>query len=365
MKPNKSHREWTRWCCWLLAVSFLLMGSAAAFTLVVDPDQIYHPMIGGRPRFNRYLQRFSVPGLARTAGYEIALAGTSMLQNIPNSAVERLCGGKAVNLCMAGASIHEEAATLRLILRHPGTKIVLLTMDYNSFSGGAIEPVPGVDLVFPAYLYDDSLLDKFPYFLSLDSILTSWRALRGPLREGETLDSDWPWKFPDTMKFAAAHAVQGIDPRAINRGFGMSNLNLESMKAAFAANMFPLLERNKTVRIHFVFPPYSILVWHDYAQRGQITVYFAFKKWLIEQAERIGHFDIVDYQDRTDIITNMSLYADVYHVNERITEELVHSACTGDAVLTRDNFEQRTQSLLHLVQSTDPDAIVREARGGR
>ena len=153
----------------------------------------------------------------------------------------------------------------------------------------------------------------------------SYRALCSPLREGETLDSDWPWKFPDTMKFEAAHAVEGIDPRAINRGFGMSNLNLESMKAAFAANMFPLLE----------------------------------------QAERIGHFDIVDYQDRADIITNMSLYADIYHCNERITEELVHSACTGDALLTRQNFEKRTRSLLHLVQSTDPVAIVKEARGSR
>lgn len=365
MNRNKSRRKWTHWCCWLLAASFVLMGSAAAFTLVVDPYQIYHPMIGGPPRFNRYLQRFSVPGLARTARYEIALAGTSMLQNIPNSAVERLCGGKAVNLCMAGASIHEEAATLRLILKHPGTKTVLLTLDYNSFSGGAIEPVPGVDLVFPAYLYDDSPFDKFPYFLSLDSLLTSYRDLRAPLREGETFDSDWPWKFPDTMKFEAAHAVQGIDPHAINRGFGMSNLDLESMKAAFAANMFALLEGNKAVKIHFVLPPYSILVWHDYAQRGQIPVYFAFKKWLVEQAERTGHFDIVDYQDRANIITNMALYADIYHFNERITEQLVRSACTGDALLTRNNFNERAQSLLHLVQSTDPVEIVREARGGR
>jgi hypothetical protein len=145
----------------------------------------------------------------------------------------------------------------------------------------------------------------------------------------------------------------------------MTNLNLESMKAAFAANMFPLLDGNKTVRVHFVFPPYSILVWHDYAQRGQIPTYFAFKQWLVEQSERIGNFDLVDYQDRADIITNMSLYADVYHFNERITEQLVRSACTGDAKLTRDNFAARTQTLLRLVQSTDPAEIVREARGNR
>src|SRR5262249_17950035 len=155
--------------------------------------------------------------------------------------------------------------------------------------------------VFPAYLYDNSILDKLPYLLSFDSILASYRALHGSLGEGETRDVDWPWKFPDTMRFEAAHAVQGIDPRAINRTFGMTNLNVESMESAFAANMFPLLEENKRVKIHFAFPPYSILVWHDYAQRGQIPTYFAFKKWLVEQTNRLGNFDIVDYQDRADV----------------------------------------------------------------
>ena len=362
MSRIKARRNWTRWCLWLAASTLLLMGSAAAFTLIIDPYQIYHPVLGGHPRFNIYLQRFAIPGLARTTSYEIALAGTSMIQNIPNSAVERLCGGKAVNLCMAGASIHEEAATLRLILHHPGAKIAILTMDYNSLSGGATEPVIGIDFAFPAYLYDDSILDKFPYFLSFDSILTSYRTLYGPLAPGETLDADWPWKFPASMKFEAAHAVEGIDPMAINRSFGMTDLRLESMKSAFAANMFPLLAANKEVKIHFVFPPYSILVWHDFAQRGQIPVYFAFKKWLIGEFERFANVDIVDYQDHADIITNMSLYADIYHFNEQITEQLIHSACTGDAVLTRNNFEARTQALLHLVQSTDPAGIVQKAR---
>ena len=361
MKRIKSQRKWARWCWWFLAGCLLLMGSAATFTLVVDPYQIYHPALGGHPVFNRYLQRFYVPGLARTGTYEIALAGTSMLQNIPNSAVSRLCGGRAVNLCMAGASIHEEALATRLALEHPGTKTLILTLDYNSFSGGATEPVVGANPVFPPYLYDRSILDKFPYLLSFDSLRTSYRLLRGIVSSDETRDADWPWKFPDSMIFQASRAVNGIDPRDINRTFGMPNLNLESLKAAFAYNFFPLLAEYKAVKFHFVFPPYSILVWHDYAQRGQIPTYFAFKKWLVEQSGRFGNFDIVEYQDRADIITNLSLYADIYHTNERITEELVRSACVGDANLTRENFDSRTQSLLRLVQSTDPSEIVKKA----
>ena len=340
------------------------MASAAAITLWTDPYQIYHPFRGGSPHYNPFLQRFFVPGLARTTQYQIAIGGTSLLQNIANSRVQHLCGGPAVNLCLAGASIYEEAQVLRLVLRHPGARTAIFTLDYNSLSGGTTGPVVGVELAFPAYLYDDSVFDKLSYLVSFDSLRASYRFRYAPVAPEETVNADWPWKFSDTTRFDAASAVNGIDPRAINRKFGMTNLKLESMKSAFAANMFPLLSKNNGVKVHFVFPPYSILVWHDYAQRGQIQTYFDFKRWLVEESQRFGTFDVVDYQDRADIITNMSLYADIYHYSAQIVEQVVRSACVGDAVLTRDNFDSRTQSLLRLVKSTDPVEIVNQARAG-
>jgi hypothetical protein len=137
------------------------------------------------------------------------------------------------------------------------------------------------------------------------------------------------------------------------------------MEDAFASNIFPVLAGSKGVRIHFVFPPYSILAWHDFAQRGQIPVYFAFKKWLVEQERRFPQMDVVDFQDRADIITNMSLYADIFHSAESIDEEMVDASCHGREILDAGNFETRTQSLLRLVETTDPARIVTAAREER
>jgi hypothetical protein len=349
---------------WLfLAEAIVLLGCAAAFTASVDPYQIYHPVSTGRPILDIRLQRFYVAGLARSSDYETALLGTSMLENIPNSAVKRLCGGPAVNLCVSAASIHEEAAVLKLALKHPGTKTVVATLDFNSLSGGVTGQVVGVHEVFPQYLYSDNVLEQLPYLLSWDSIRTAIHVLRGIPDEGETMNADWPWKFPATMKFDAKSAVGGIDPADINKNYRMTNLNLAAMEKVFADNIFPVIADSKGVKIHFVFPPYSILVWHDFAQRGQIPVYFAFKKWLIEQTRQYPQFDVVDFQDRADIITNMSLYADIYHSNEHIDEEMVDAACHGREVLTDANFEARTQGLLHLVETTDAKQIVAAARG--
>ncbi len=339
------------------------MGSAMAFVLIVDPYQIYHQVLGGRPRFDLRSQRFLVPGMARTSEYEVALVGTSMLQNIPNSAVQRICGQRAVNLCMSGASIHEEALAMALALKHKGTRTVIATLDYNSLSGGSLNQVIGITFPFPPYLYDDSVLDKLPYLLSWDSIVASHHAVYEQPTPDETENADWPWKFPASMRFEAANAVRDIDPADINKKFGMTNLNLAEMEKAFADNMFPILQKDRNVRIHFVFPPYSILVWHDYAQRGQIQTYFAFKKWLLAQSERLGNFDIVDFQDRANIITNMSLYADIYHSNESIDEEMVQSACEGTGLLNRENIGSREDGLLELVKTTDPAWIVKKARG--
>jgi hypothetical protein len=363
MKPVKNHDRWARWCRWMVTLSLILMGSVIGLVLTVDPWQIYHPVLGGRPRFDVRIQRFLVPGLARTSNYRVALVGTSMLQNIPNSTVERVCGAPAVNLCIAGASIHEESLVLQLALKHKGTREVIVTLDYNSLSGGSIDQVIGVNFPFPAWLYDDSVLDKFPYYLSWDSIFASFHALSSQVYPEESVDSDYPWKFPASMKFDARNAVRNIDPADINRNFGMTNLKLEGMKQAFADNLFDLLARERRVRIHFVFPPYSILVWHDYVRRGQIPVYFAFKKWLIAQSKRFGNFDIVDFQDRADIITDLGRYADIYHYDESAVEQIVTSACRGGDRLNEHNFEARTRGLLRLVESTDPRDIVKKASG--
>jgi hypothetical protein len=348
---------------WLfLAETIVLLGCAAAFTASVDPYQIYHPVSTGRPILDIRLQRFYVAGLARSSDYETALIGTSMLENIPNSAVRRICGGPAVNLCISAASIHEEAEVLKLALKHPGTKTVVATLDFNSLSGGVTGQVVSVHEVFPEYLYRANIFEHLPYLLSWDSIATAIHVLRGIPDEGETMNADWPWKFPETMTFDALSAVRGIDPADINRKYGMTNLKLPAMEKVFADNIFPVIAGSKGVRIHFVFPPYSILVWHDFAQRGQIPVYFAFKKWLIEQTRQYPQFDVVDFQDRADIITNMSLYADIYHSNEHIDEEMVDAACHGGEALTDANFAARTQRLLRLVETTDPAQIVAAAR---
>jgi hypothetical protein len=161
------------------------------------------------------------------------------------------------------------------------------------------------------------------------------------------------------MKFAASSAVAGIDPAHINARYQMTNLGLEAMEKAFADSIFPVLKKNSQVKVHFVFPPYSILAWHDFAQRGQLPVYFAFKKWLIAQRG----FDVIDFQDRADIITNLSLYADIYHSAEPIDEQMVAAACHGQAVLNETNFEARTSGLRHLVETTDPAQLVKSANG--
>jgi hypothetical protein len=359
---RKNTQRWTRWLWLFLAETIVLLGCAAAFTASVDPYQIYHPVSTGRPILDIRLQRFYVAGLARSSDYETALLGTSMLENIPNSAVKRLCGGPAVNLCVSAASIHEEAAVLKLALKHPGTKTVVATLDFNSLSGGVTGQVVNVHEIFPQYLYSDNVFEQLPYLLSWDSIGTAMHVLRGIPDAGETMNADWPWKFPATMQFDARSAVRGIDPADINKNFRMTNLNAAAMEKVFADNIFPVIAGSKGVKIHFVFPPYSILVWHDYAQRGQIPVYFAFKKWLIEQTRQYPQFDVVDFQDRADVITNMSFYADIYHSNEHMDEEMVEAACHGGGVLTESNFDARTQSLLRLVDTTDPAKIIAAAR---
>ncbi len=252
---------------------------------------------------------------------------------------------------------------MALALKHKATKTVIATLDFNSLSGGSVNQVIGVHAPFPEYLYDNGILDKLNYLLSWDSIQAGYRVVAQKAGPGETENADWPWKFPATMNFEAGNAVHDIDAADINRNFHMTNLRLDDMEKSFADSVFPVIQQYPNVRIHFVFPPYSILVWHDYAQRGQVQTYFAFKKWLVRQGRRLGNFDVVDLQDRADIITNMSLYADIYHSNESIDEEMVGAVCQGKQILDSGNVEERDRQLLGLIKTTNPAEIVRKALG--
>ena len=78
-----------------------------------------------------------------------------------------------------------------------------------------------------------------------------------------------------------------------------------------------------------MYPPYSALVWRDFAQRNQIDVTLAFRRRVFEALRGLPNVALHDFQTRRDWVTNLDNYKDIYHFSPLVSRELLISVARG------------------------------------
>jgi len=71
---------------------------------------------------------------------------------------------------------------------------------------------------------------------------------------------------------------------------------------------------------------------------------------------------IHDFQARTDWITNLDEYRDIYHFSPRISDALVKELGAGRERMTREDYVVRIEQLRAIALGADLDRIVAEVR---
>src|SRR5205823_13037024 len=102
---------------------------------------------------------------------------------------------------------------------------------------------------------------------------------------------------------------------------------LEGMRESFEHNLLPLMRSHPETEFDLVWPPYSILVWVDFAQRTQLDVTFAFKRYVAEAAADLANVHVIDLQAAAAITHDLDRYDDIYHFDPAVNEWLVDAAC--------------------------------------
>lgn len=356
-----------RWVAAVVGSLALFFAAVIVFTIVVDPFQQYHASTRYEPRFYSLHHRFINPGLAKNADYDTIATGSSIVENTRDEWVERYCGGKAVNLAMPAMSAYEQGLLLQTALRSHAIKRVLITLDFNSFAGGLREH-QSVAGALPLYLFDDNPLNDLPYVLSWDVLEKSLDIVRDRRNGKFTTDPKAPWYWADQRSFDRVSAVRNIDPGNLNKAYAQPNRELRGMMASFDANLLPLLRAHPQTRFDLIWPPYSILVWADFVQRGQLEVSLAFKRAVFERTRSLSNVSLVDFQPLEKITHDLGLYADLYHYAPEVNETIVRETCAGGASaaehVTGDTLEPMIDSLRRQALAADPRRIVSDALAG-
>src|SRR5262249_17250456 len=156
----------------------------------------------------------------------------------------------------------------------------------------------------PTYLYDRNPLNDVPYLLGATTLARSLEIVLGWKSVAAKSDPDRPWYWADQYEFSARAATRGREPANINRDFNQPPPTREGMRASFEANVLPLVQAHPETRYDLLFAPYSILVWADFRQRGQLEVTLQFRRYVANALASYPNARVFDFQDDKDVITD-------------------------------------------------------------
>ena len=351
-----------RWFAIVLTVTIACLVAAAAFVVWVDPFQQYHLASRFAPRFYFLHHRYINPGLAKNQAYDTVVSGSSITENTRNDFVAQTCGGSAVNLSMPAMSASEQRLMLETALANRPLKRIIMVLDFNEFAGGADER-QDVAGPLPRYLYDRNPFNDLSYLLSWDVLVKSWRIVSGDTSEKFTSDPNGAWFWGNVVQFGRDQVLRGLNIKNLNAQYQQPQRTLEGMRASFNHNLLPLLRAHPETEFDLVWPPYSILVWLDFAQREQLQVSLDFKRYVFETTRALANVRITDLQYDAAITHDLGLYHDIYHFAPAINERLVEATCTGRSRVDTGSVDEFDRQLREQVTRINTPAGLAAAIG--
>ncbi|HEX7558729.1 MAG TPA: hypothetical protein VF386_06005, partial [Usitatibacter sp.] len=247
---------------------------------------------------------------------------------------------------------------LESVLARGKVKEVIYNVDYNSFSGDPDRT--GIPQPLPLYLYDERRWNDYPYVLSLTTLGRSIDILRGH-GAGYNENRDKPWAWADTVQFSARGVVEHLDARNLDKRYKQPQRTMDGMMKSFDVNLLALVRDHPDVKFIFVWPPYSILVWADFTQRGQLDLSLDFKRRFVAALAKYPNVRIHDFQERMDWIGGLDEYFDIYHFSPRISSAIITEISAGHERLTPENVDERNRRLREIALAANPEKIVADA----
>jgi hypothetical protein len=73
-----------------------------------------------------------------------------------------------------------------------------------------------------------------------------------------------------------------------------------------------------------------MLAWADFAQRDQLDVTLAFKRYVVEVSDALPNTGVVDLQGHDEITTDLDQYMDIYHFGPAVNRWIIERVCAGE-----------------------------------
>lgn len=310
-----------KWLKTLLSGTLLSVFLYGALIFTIDPFQQYRPAKFYKPIFDR--ERELNPGLAKTYDYNEVITGSSMTENfILSDARKYLNFSEPIKFCMSGATAREIKIMMDTAYRHQHINAVVYGLDLFSFTGPAENYFNG-PVSFPAYLYDDNVLNDYRYLLSFDALtfFLDSRIARILSKDQEKFDINlmyqWQHEADETDFNAAARLEEWENRSGFSKTYQSKEFALDMLEENVRVNLVPLVKAHPETTFYIFYPPYSVLAFTDMHNQNWLSTLEKFKLYVYESLKPYKNVKIYDFQS-SDVTHNLDNYKDFLHYHQRI-----------------------------------------------
>ncbi len=330
-----------KFICLLLSVFIVTTGVLCSVAYVLDPQNVYRANTKGVRYFS---PAYSIAPAIRTADYDCAIVGSSMVQNFDVSQIAAQHGCKPVKFAL-GALEPDELLWLYTCAQEQGkAKKYIVNIDLHRFASNKI--VVSDCGRFRDYMYNPRGLSQFRYLLGYETWFR-FIPLQIALSAVEFFDISLPESFSSSLEVATDinkagcwdeenppgedALIKTFNSGAVVFNDGSSDTYSDEVMEHmdfFLAYLADKLDSDEELTIYL--PPYSSLYWAD-KDVSQLEVIFALREKIAAFAAEYPNIHLCDLQAEA-YVADLDLYMDASHSSAAIRKKAQQAvmSCTGE-----------------------------------
>jgi len=323
-----------------------------------DPLQVFHKDPNNKNRYSNQM-RYQAAGFINNFKHDSIILGTSMLANTSTQEAEKYLNGKFINISIYGGDYYERSILLKHALSQQALKQVFYSLDDSYLLQSK------ANASYFEYLYDDNLINDFKIYLNKKYILKCALGFSKNEKclgkEQDTLRPNaWYQELQYQRHFGGINNLLSnqdheearqeykkiaLTAKKIESGQSCSLLGLENQtKKAYEyidQNLLSIVKKHKNTKFIFIFPPYSRLVYAQWAQydRKSYKVHTAILKYLSQADEKNKNLEVYAWGDH-DFLDDIANYKDTHHYHHSINTWMLQAINENKGRLSASNINQ-------------------------
>lgn len=331
-----------------LAACALLLAAAAGLVAYADPLLTVGTLEPGETALF-VNERYEMAGLIRRQEYSNLVMGTSLAANFRASWFTTWLGADTLKVSFPDGRLSEFDIALDLAFRtHGSIDRVYFGLDPNIL----VRDDQSVEL--PEYLYNDSPLDDFQFYLNAESLVLAVKSLLLGEEGKTTLDEAYVWD--GTHTFSRAAALESYPrPETVSAPLP-AGAYLPAAKAN-ADVICGWAERYPDTEFIVWFPPYSILFWDQAARQGRTEALLNAIEYACGRLLAHDNVLVISFLNAQDFVTDLDNYTDHIHYSTRVTTWMAGRMIAGKWRIWPEAYQGQVNELRQFVTGYDYDAI--------